>query len=240
MDRESSFGRWLKQRRLLLDLTQEGLAERVGCSVETVSKIERDARRPSRQMAERLAEVLEVPPDLQAEFVQRARLGTHDERQADASPLPPAPHATPTNLSPALTSFIGREQEQAEVRRLLAETRLLTLTGVGGTGKTRLALQVATQLLDAFPDGVFFVNLAPIRDPVLLIPTIAQTVAVREEGRQPLIERLKQYLQDKQMLLLLDNFEQILPAGPQVIELLTAASQLKVLITSRAMLGVSG
>ncbi len=116
--------------------------------------------------------------------------------------------------------------------------RLLTLTGPGGAGKTRLGLQVAAELSRRFADGVFFVNLAPISDAALVIPTIAQTLDIREGIGQPWLARLQEALQQKQMLLLLDNFEQVASAGGEVVELLAACPRLKALITSREVLHV--
>ena len=116
--------------------------------------------------------------------------------------------------------------------------RLLTLTGPGGTGKTRLGLQVAAELSDRFADGVFFVNLAPISDPELVVPAIAETLGIREGAGRSLLERLKEELRQKQMLLLLDNFEQVVSAAVQVVDLLAACPQLKVLVTSREVLHV--
>jgi predicted ATPase/class 3 adenylate cyclase len=144
----------------------------------------------------------------------------------------------PHNLPIQLTPFIGREQELAVVGQLLRreDMRLLTLTGPGGTGKTRLGLQVAAELTDAFTDGVFFVNLAPISDPALVMPTIAETLSIRETGGRPLRERLVEELQQKQLLLLLDNFEQVVSAAEPVANLLVACPQLKVLVTSREVL----
>ena len=115
----------------------------------------------------------------------------------------------PNNLPVQLTSLIGREQELARVQHLLSreDVRLLTLTGTGGTGKTRLGLQVAAETSDHFADGVFFVNLAPISDPALVVPTIAQTLEIKETGNQSLLDLLKGSLRDKHLLLLLDNFE---------------------------------
>jgi predicted ATPase/class 3 adenylate cyclase len=150
--------------------------------------------------------------------------------------------ACPNNLPAQPTPLIGRETEIEAARRLLQreEVRLLTLTGPGGTGKTRLGLQVAADLLDDFQDGVFYVDLAPIQDPGLVASAIAQTLGVRESGSTPLVERLKGQLRGKQLLLVLDNFEQILEAAPLVAELLAAAPGLKILLTSRAGLHLRG
>jgi predicted ATPase/DNA-binding CsgD family transcriptional regulator len=138
--------------------------------------------------------------------------------------------------------LIGREQEIARVCSLLqrSDVRLLTLTGTGGIGKTRLGLQVADDLSSNFADGVYFVPLASIRDPELIMPTIAQTLGVKESGGQLHLNLLKAYLRDKQVLLLLDNFEQVLTAAPGISDLLAACSRLKILLTSRAPLHISG
>jgi predicted ATPase/serine/threonine protein kinase len=138
------------------------------------------------------------------------------------------------------TPFIGRQQEVAALLHQLQrpEVRLLTLTGPGGIGKTRLALQVAAQQSEWFADGVSFVNLAPIGDPGFVVPTIAQALGIREVAGQPLLERLKEHLQQQQLLLLLDNFEQVMSAAVQVADLLSACPRLKVLVTSRERLHV--
>ena len=146
------------------------------------------------------------------------------------------------NLPAQLTSLIGREQEIRAVCSLLRqpEVRLVTLTGPGGVGKTRLALQVAADLLDEFADGICFVPLAPISDPDLVPPTVAQMFGLKEPGDQPLLDLLKASLQDKCLLLLLDNFEQVLGAVPWLADLLAACPSLKVMVTSRAVLHILG
>ncbi len=146
------------------------------------------------------------------------------------------------NLPAQLTPLIGREQEVATVCSLLRrlEVRLLNLTGIGGVGKTRLGLQVATDLQDDFAEGVFFVSLAPISDPDHIIPTIAKTLGLWEAAGQLPLEQLKAYLRDRQLLLLLDNFEQVAAAASLLIEMLKACPNLKMLVTSRAVLHVSG
>ena len=155
-------------------------------------------------------------------------------------PAPRTLDATPNNLPIQLTSFLGREPEIAEVVERLRRGRLLTMTGPGGTGKTRLSLQAAARLLDEFPDGVFFVPLAPIGDPALVAATIAQHVGLPERGGADPLASLREHLRNRELLLVIDNFEQVLPAATVVRALLEEAPRLKVLVTSRAALHVSG
>ncbi len=147
-----------------------------------------------------------------------------------------------SNLPAEVTSFIGREAELKTVKELLArpQVRLLTLTGPGGTGKTRLSLQVAAQVLDKYKDGVLFISLAEAREPAMVVSKVAEPMGVREGGSQSLFESVKGFLRDKHMLLLLDNFEQVLCAAPLVSELLEFCPKLKILVTSRALLHVRG
>jgi len=148
--------------------------------------------------------------------------------------------ARSSNLPVELSTFVGREADIEEVARLLETSRLITLTGPGGTGKTRLALEVGTKVLLDFADGVFFVPLAPISDPALVVPTIADALGVQEAGGRPVAELLLRHLEGKEVLLILDNFEQVLAAAPLVSDLLSATPGLRALVTSQAVLHLGG
>ena len=245
MDDSLSFGSWLKQRRKALDLTQAELARRAGCAAVTLQKIEAEERRPSNEIAVRLAEALELLPEERTTFIKvaRAELGVHRLAPASgASARLPAARLRQNHLPVPLTPLIGRAHEVAALNLLLQrdDMRLLTLTGVGGTGKTRLAMEVAGGLQHDFADGITFVELAPLSDPDLVATTIAQALGVQEAPGQPLLAQIKAYLRDKQHLLVLDNFEHLLAAAPLATDLLRAAPRLTVLVTSRAVLRLSG
>jgi predicted ATPase/DNA-binding CsgD family transcriptional regulator len=147
-----------------------------------------------------------------------------------------------SNLPAPLTALVGRKRESAAVADLLLrpDVRLLTLTGPSGVGKTRLAIQVATEAAHAFPDGVWFVPLDSLRESGLVVPAIAQALGLREMGGRPLRDRLIGYLGERQMLLVLDNFEHVVAAAPQIAALLTACPCLTALITSRDLLRLTG
>jgi predicted ATPase/transcriptional regulator with XRE-family HTH domain len=247
MDSHASFGYWVRRRRKALDLTQAELAQQVGCAETTIRKIEADERRPSRQVAARLADRLEIAAAERTAFIKAARaqlsVGRLGDPTAQTALASEREQTSPFNNLPAqATPLIGREREVAVVTGVLnrPDVRLLTLTGAGGIGKTRLALQVASALLNDSTLDVCFVALASISDPRLVVTSIAQALGLREMGSQPLFERLKHELRDKHLLLLLDNFEHVLPAAPLVADILGAAPHVKVLVTSRAMLHLYG
>ena len=160
---------------------------------------------------------------------------------ADFPPVKTLDHR-PTNLPLEPNAFIGRTRELKEAWSLLTrqDARLLTLTGTGGTGKTRLALRLASGAVEQFPNGVFFVSLAPVRDWELVVPSIAQTLGLREQAGETVLETLSEYLRDRRILLLLDNFEQVLPAAPALSGLLGSAPGVNMLVTSRTPLHIAG
>jgi non-specific serine/threonine protein kinase len=189
--------------------------------------------RPSKQLAELLMEQLQVATDERESFIRFARGGELTKSILTVEPR--------DNLPIQLTSFIGREKEIAEIKNLVADNRLVTLTGAGGTGKTRLSLQVSAQLLDEFKDGVWLIDLAPYTDPLLVQQAIAVTLRVHEQPGRSFLDILKDYLAKKNMLLLLDNCEHLIEACAQVADaLLHAAPQIKILTTSREALGITG
>jgi predicted ATPase/transcriptional regulator with XRE-family HTH domain len=239
------FNLWIKQRRKALDLTQEDLSECVGCSTVTIQKIELGERRPSKQVALRLAECLRLLADEQEKFVRFAR----GEQGAGPSPIGTATRSgvvpqspTPNNLPAPLTPLVGREEALGAAHNYLLrqDIRLLTLTGVPGIGKTRLSLDVAAQLLPDFRDGVFLVELAPITEPDLVASTVATALGCKEIGQGSHVDWLKEFVGEQRMLMVLDNFEQVLDAAPLVVEMLRTCSALKVLITSREALHIMG
>lgn len=247
MDAGASFGAWVKLRRHVLRFTQTELAQLVGCSGELIRKIEADARRPSTAIAERLAVFLELPARLHADFVKVARGQLRTDLLPNPDHLVAAPPVAASGVRPftlptPLTPLVGRARELTNLRACLQRTdvRLLTLTGAPGIGKTRLAIQVAADIGDAFADGVCFVALAPVSEPTAVVPAIVQALGIQERPGQSTVANAKDYLRDRQLLLVLDNFEHLLPAASLIADLLMGAPAVKALVTSRATLRISG
>jgi predicted ATPase/transcriptional regulator with XRE-family HTH domain len=250
MDRPTTFGDWLQQRRKALALTREQLAQRVGYSVSGLRKIESGERRPSLQIAELLANGLGVAAEERLLFLKVARGEMSLERLPSPQPAIAwpsqkrlaSPPALRLNLPTYATRLVGRQAELAEVGRLLQEPecRLLTLVGPGGIGKTRLAIGAARQFGKILPDGVAFVPLAPLTAHSFIIPAVANALNFSFSGSADPQTQLLAYLGDKQLLLVLDNAEHLLSQGVAefLAELLQRAPAVKLLITSREVLGL--
>ncbi|MCU0492352.1 MAG: helix-turn-helix domain-containing protein, partial [Chloroflexaceae bacterium] len=229
----SSFGQWLKQLRAAADLTQYGLAERAGCTESLIRKYELGQRRPTRQTAESLARALRLPADEREAFCNMALFGTTLAPQPAAARHAVA--AAPGWLPAPPTPLLGRKGDLATAARQLhtASGRMLTLLGPPGVGKTRMAIAVAADLRANFADGAWFVALAALSDPNLIVPSIARRLGLSEQGQTPSLDTLTQHLHQRQVLLLLDNFEHLLGAAELVAHLLEHCPGLYVLATSR-------
>lgn len=221
--------RALEILRLLADgLTDREIAERVVMTINTVKWYNRQ-----------IYSILGVSSRTQA--IARAHEWQLLNETGEYEPtVKPTTHSNKHNLPAESTHFIGRKRDIATIKQLLGSTRLLTLVGPPGTGKTRLSLRVARELIDSFRDGVYFVALAPISDPDLVVNAIANAIGVNEAKGQPIIETLKRHLRNNDLLLVMDNFEHVLTAAPQISDLLEAAPRIKVLATSREPLHLYG
>jgi predicted ATPase/transcriptional regulator with XRE-family HTH domain len=244
--RMETFGEWLHEQRRLRRLTRDEFAKRIGCSVSALRKIEYGARRPSAQIAELMANCLDVPPEERSTFVRVARGELSVARLLPKSRLITAMNVSSpkTNLPVFPTPLIGREREVEQLSQLLCDPqcRLLTLVGPGGIGKTRLAIETALRMQDVSADGVYFVPLASANSTRFIVPVIADSIgfAFHHASRADPKTQLFGYLKEKQALLLTDNLEQLLtePDMEVFTELLAHAPRMKLLATSRESLGL--
>lgn len=233
---EPSFGALLRTYRMSAGLSQEALAERAGLTTQAIGALERGVRRrPYPETVRRLADALSLSPEERAAFIatvsrqESEPLNVPDDASAGVDQELPM-----TPLPAQVTPLIGREHDIAVVTDLLmAGARLVTFTGPGGVGKTRLAMQIAANLRERYARGAVFVDLAPIHDPSLVLPHIGRTLGIRETGERSVPEALRRILGEQSFLLVLDNFEHILAAATDVSALLAAVPGLAVLATSR-------
>jgi non-specific serine/threonine protein kinase len=232
---EPSFADLLREHRLAAKLTQAALAERAGISMRGLNALERGTSQPHRDTLDRLQSALGLTPEQQA--VLRAAAQPTPRRRATSAP--DSNHQR-HNLPIQTTSFVVRAHELSQLRERLDASRLVTITGAGGCGKTRLALEIAAERVVQFPDGVWFVELAPLADASLVPQTIAVTLGIHAAGRQP-ADVLVEFLLRRQVLLVLDNCEHVIEACALLVEqLLRSCAGLRVLATSRERLDVPG
>ena len=247
MQLDVSFGHWLEKRRKALDMTREELARKVGCSVSALRKIETDERRPSKQLAELLATRLEISAEERGTFIRIARGELFIDRIKTATPVPDVSLLQPSqsfspHLPVSLTPLIGRERELAALRQMLADPqcRLITLTGPGGIGKTRLAMEITNAQSKEFAHGGIFVQLAGVSSPALILPAIADALDLTFQGSDDSKSYLLNYLCEKQLFLVLDNLEHILDGAELLADILAQAPGVKILCTSREPLHLRG
>src|SRR5512137_442442 len=194
---ETSFGTWLRSRRRLLDLTQQALADQAGCARVTVRHIESGVLKPSRELALILLEKLAIPAIERPQWTLFARGLAGMPTRPDGA----FAEKTLTNLPLFLTTFIGRKKEQAQIIELISKHRLLTLTGSGGVGKTRLAVKVAEQVLAGYENGVWMAELASLSEPELVPQTVAGLFGLVVQSDIPATEMLVNFLRTKTLLL---------------------------------------
>ncbi len=235
VERTTTFGDLLRRLRTAAGLTQEELAERAGLSARGISDLERGRRsRPYFETVRLLADAFDLSDEDRSMLLSAAR----DEIEQPLATVA----GSSTNLPVQLTGLVGRQADCHALRDLLRreDVRLVTLMGPGGVGKTRLAIEVARDIGSAYPGGVYFVPLAPLRDPNLVLTSIAHVLGLSDSSSEPMLTRLSAYLDRKRVLLLLDNFEHLLPAVPVVRDLLMRCPGLTILVTSRSALLISG
>ncbi|MGE5463297.1 MAG: ATP-binding protein [Syntrophothermus sp.] len=234
---EITFGPWLRSQRRRLDLSRQALANQVGCAEITLRRIEAGSLKPSRELARLLLEKLGIPGEEQEAWIQFARgLSELPSRRGESARPKPVSY-----LPIFLTKFIGREKEQEQVNQQLKKNRLVTRTGPGGVGKTRLAAKVGEQVLEEYADGVWMVELAPLNQPDLVPQSVAGLFGMAAQSKVPYLDLLIGHLRTKNILIVLDNCEHLLEACARLAEtLLKSCPQLKILATSREPLQILG
>jgi predicted ATPase/DNA-binding XRE family transcriptional regulator len=236
MQEEISFGVWLHKQRRVLDLSRKAFADQVGCAEVTLRRIEAGALKPSKELASILLEKLGIPETERPQWISFARGLSGFPTESIPSAKKPI-----TNLPASLTTFIGREKEQADVIRLITKHRLVTLTGSGGVGKTRLSIRVGEQVLENYADGVWLLELASLNDPALLPQTAAALFGLTMQSDISYTDLIINFLRPKTAMLILDNCEHLLDGCAHFTDiLLRNCSRLKIIATSREPLGISG
>jgi predicted ATPase/transcriptional regulator with XRE-family HTH domain len=230
-----AFAALLRQFRLRAGLSQQMLADRAMLSVQAVSALERGYRKvPYRETLERLADALSLTAEARVALERSARRARSSRT---AEPEAPPPH----NLPRQLTSFLGRDDVVKDIGELLLNAPLVSIVGTGGAGKTRTAIAVGMQLLHHFPDGIWFVELASVSDPQLVVQAVGSTLGVQESPRRPLLDSIMSYLSDKRILLVFDNCEHVVNETRRVVgSLLRENPTVSLLATSRESLTIAG
>lgn len=245
MHAEISFGRWLEKRRKALDLTREELANKISCSTSALRKIEADERRPSKQLAELLANALDIPADEHPKFIRVARGEFSIERLKSFPPLPTLnllqpPQTFSKPIPIPLTPLVGREAELASLHQLVndSQCRLITLTGPGGVGKTRLVIEFAIHHNKEHKHHAVFISFASISSTSLIVQAIADALEFTFQGSVDPKRQLINHLRENNLLLILDNFEHLLDGVNLLVEIIQFAPKVKILCTSREQLNV--
>lgn len=244
MQREITFGDWLKGRRKSLGITQKLLAQRINCSVETIYKIEAGRRRPSMQVAELLRQELGIDDSDKDGFIEFAR--STEAFQINARSSQQIPWRTTfipdNNLPTQLDSLIGRERIVTTAHTMLKKdnVRLITLIGSPGIGKTRIAIKLGETVILDYPNGVYFVPLTATKKTDQIVSAIAKSLGIIISGRRDSLDSLKQHLLEQHQLLILDNFEQLLDGAHIVRDILISCPLVKIVVTSRSPLRIRG
>jgi predicted ATPase/DNA-binding CsgD family transcriptional regulator/DNA-binding XRE family transcriptional regulator len=244
-DGQRTFRRLLREYRQAAGLTQAALAERAGISGRAVQDLERGLSNPHRDTTERLISALSMPSHEHGAFRDAASVSPRRRvaavQQLATDGRARSPLDQPDNLPLQLSSFIGREQEQLAIQRLLTAARLVTLTGTGGVGKTRLAIKVGATLAPHFADGVCFVDLAPLADPALVSKSVAAALKIHERSHRAVLDVLTDTVSQRHLLLILDNCEHLVQRCAELIDhMLRSCSRLTILATSRQVLRLPG